>query len=60
MELAINGKTYNFRIIRKTNPGVSFYFIAQEDNQTDIKQIRITKKNSETLQFLSKLSNSRN
>ena len=46
MELAINGKTYNLRIIRKTNTGISLYFIAQEDNQTDIKRIRITK-NSE-------------
>ena len=43
MELAINGKTYNLRIIRKTNTGISLYFIAQEDNQTDIKRIRITK-----------------
>ena len=50
MELAINGKTYNLRIIRKTNPGISLYFIAQEDNQTDIKRTRITK-NSELHNF---------
>ena len=30
MELAINGKTYNLRIIRKTNTGISLYFIAEE------------------------------
>ena len=43
MDLAINGKTYNLRIIRKLNTGISFHFIAQEDNQTD-KRIRFTKK----------------
>ena len=51
MELAINGKTYNLRIIRKTNSGISLYFIAQEDNQTDIKRIRITKTQNFTISF---------
>ena len=59
MELAINAEAYNLRIIRKTNTGIILHFIAQEDNQADIKRIRITKK-IRTLQFLSKLSKSRN
>ena len=51
MELAINGKIYNLRSIRKTNTGISLLFIAQEGIQTDIKRIRITKTQSCTISF---------
>ena len=51
MEIAINGKTYNLRIIRKTNTKISLYFVAQEDNQTDIKRIRNRKTQNFTISF---------